>query len=116
MVMGLKERRKRRKVEGSKPSPKGPTVAPREPSTKNTNDPRGKFGRFLRAYLARKDDKDANDLAKKLGRNPRSVRLWLQGETGPAFADLDRVADALGYSNWATLAAAVERFCENNPE
>lgn len=113
---GLKERRRRATVGSSQSSPKGPAVAPREPSTKNTGDPRGKFGRFLRSYLARKDDKDGNDLGKVLDKSPRTIRLWAQGEAGPAFADLDRVAVAMGYSNWATLATAVERFCEKNPE
>jgi len=115
MVMGLKERRKRRKVEGSKSSLKGPAVAPREPSTENTDDPRGKFGLFLRDWLARHDDKDGAKLAKSLGMDSsRTIRWWAQGKSGPAFRDLDRVADKMGYANWAKLAAAVERFIAAN--
>ena len=114
-VADLKRRTGKAKVVNSSP-PKNPTMAPREPSTKNTGDPRGKFGRFLRAYLARKDDKDGDDLGVELGKSARTIRLWAQGEAGPAFSDLDRVAEAMGYSNWATLAVAVERFCEKHPE
>lgn len=111
---GLQERKRRGKVVGSKS--RAPDMAPVEPKTANTDDPRGRFGRFLRAWLARHDDKKGDTLAKALGMNSRSIRLWMQGETGPSFADLNRVAEALGYADWSLLAAAVERFCEKHPE
>lgn len=115
MATGLKERRPRAKVGVSKTPSRSPAVAPREPSTENTDDPRGKFGLFLRDWLARHDDKDGAKLAKSLGMDSsRTIRWWAQGKSGPAFRDLDRVADKMGYANWAKLAAAVERFIAAN--
>ena len=114
-IKSLPKRGGRAKV-GGFPN-KAPTMTPVEPQTSNSDDPRGRFGRFLRAHLARKGDKKGDDLADALGmESGRSIRLWMQGETGPAFKDLDRVARAIGYENWAKLAVAVERFCEKNPE
>lgn len=116
MAAKLNKSRGRCMVGGSKSSPKSPTMAPREPSTENTDDPRGKFGRFLRDWLARHDDRKGDALASELGmKDSRSIRWWAQGKSGPQFADLDRVAEAMGYQNWAKLAAAVERFHEAHP-
>lgn len=100
---------------GIKPSLKAPTMAPREPSTLNTDNPQGKFGLFLRDWLLRKGDLKGEKLGEKLNKGERTIRGWARGEMSPPLADLDTVAAALGFKNWAKLAAAVERFCEENP-
>jgi hypothetical protein len=77
--------------------------------TKNQDDPRGQFGAFLRDWIDAKHDGDEKRLATMLDMSDRAVRLWMAGDTGPAFSDLGRVAKALGYADWAALAAAVVR-------
>lgn len=75
----------------------------------NTGDPRGQFGRYLR-HLLDSGRIDGADLAKTLGVSVRTVQTWAKGQAGPAFGDLDRVAVALGHTDWSRLAAAVVRY------
>lgn len=84
------------------PRPRGPT--------KNYNDPRGQLGRFLRAWIDRHYSGDESQLAKAMGVSDRAVRKWCEGAASPRLTDFGRLADALGYSDWAALAAAVVRF------
>ena len=78
--------------------------------TKNAEDPRGKFGAFLAHWLER-HGKTTHELAKTLEVSERTVRKWREGAHGPSFEDLDRVAQALGYSDWSRCYAAALRFC-----
>lgn len=75
----------------------------------NLGDPRGQFGRYLRHLLAVKK-MTAAQLAEKLGKKKRAVQTWTKGQSGPAFADLDNVAKALGFRDWSKLAEAVVKF------
>lgn len=84
--------------------PRGDTV--------NADDPRGQFGSFLRHWVDTKQGGDEKPLAKELGKSDRTIRAWITGHHGPAFEDLDRIAKAMGYANWAKLAAAVVRYAE----
>ena len=86
---------------------KGKAVAARpQHDVENTDDPRGQFGLFLRAWL---ETHSAKDLAEELGVSIRTLQTWGKGQAGPAFQDLDRIAAALGYSDWSKLAAAIVR-------
>jgi hypothetical protein len=87
----------------------GVSPQPRQ-EAKNTNDPRGKFGAFLANWLDRHGVKTA-DLAVDLQVSERTVRKWREGTHGPAFEDLDRVAETLGYADWSLCYAAALRYC-----
>lgn len=92
-------------------SRKAQPVAPRSRSdTKNSDDPRGQFGEFLRHWVDTKAGGQYGDLAENLGVSPRAVGKWMEGAAGPSFGDLDRVAVALGYDDWVDLAIAVRKF------
>jgi len=75
----------------------------------NTGDPRGQFGLFLRAWIDKHHGGDPEPLAGKLGVSTRTIQTWAKGQAGPVFADLNEVAEALGFSDWSKLAAAVVR-------
>lgn len=77
---------------------------------KNQDDPRGQFGAFLRDWIDRKHGGDEARLAEILDVSDRTVRKWIEGANGPAFSDLDRIAKAMGYSDWAAMATAAVRF------
>jgi len=76
----------------------------------NTEDPRGRFGAFLRHWIDTNHGGDESRLAESLGLAPRTIRAWMKGNNGPAFQDLDRVAEALGYQDFGSLGVAVRRF------
>jgi len=78
---------------------------------KNTSDPRGKFGAFLAHWLDRQR-KTTHELAATLNVSERTIRKWREGAHGPAFEELDRVAVALGYTDWSRCYAAALRFCD----
>lgn len=82
--------------------------------TKNTDDPRGQFGAFLRDWIDRKHGGDEDRLAQLLHVSSRTVRKWAEGSNGPAFSDLNRIALAMGYSDWAAMAAAAIRYANRN--
>lgn len=73
----------------------------------NRDDPRGQFALFLRDWVDQHHGGSPKPLSDVLDCDVRAIQRWMKGQNGPAFGDLDRVAKALGYSNWATLAAAV---------
>lgn len=77
---------------------------------KNQGDPRGQFGAFLRDWIDRKHGGSPKPLAESLGVAVRTVQHWAGGAGGPAFEDLDRVAVALGMSDFAALALALRKF------
>lgn len=93
----------------SSPQSPGMAAKPRA-QTKNTDDPRGQFGAFLRDWIDRKHDGDESRLAAALGISDRAVRKWCEGANAPPLADLDRIAKAMGYSDWGALASAAVRF------
>lgn len=76
---------------------------------KNQGDPRGQFAAFLRDWIDRKHGGDAGRLAASLGVSDRTIRNWMAGEA-PALDRLPEIAAALGFDDWAKLAAAVVRF------
>jgi transcriptional regulator with XRE-family HTH domain len=82
--------------------------------TKNLSDPRGQFGAYLRDWLDRNHKGDEDAIAAKLGVSSRTIRKWCEGSNGPAFADLDRVAIALGFVSWAEVAAKYRSFCKRH--
>lgn len=93
-----------------KPLTKAPTMGKPRGKIMNTGDPRGQFGAFLRDWLDRKHEGSPEALAKSLRISVRTVQHWASGSGGPPFGDLDRVAVAIGYSDFAAMAAAVKRF------
>lgn len=82
---------------------------PRTP-TKNEGDPRHELGRFLRAWIDRHHAGDESRLAKAMGVSDRAVRKWCEGAASPPLSDFGRLADAMGYADWGSLAVAVVRF------
>lgn len=84
-------------------------MRPRD-DVENQGDPRGQFALFLRDWIDRKHGGSPQPLAKALDCDIRAVQRWMKGQNGPAFGDLDRVANALGFSDWAKLAAAVTKY------
>ena len=81
--------------------------------TKNLTDPRGQFGTFLRWWLDRQPT-DAKPLHKRIGVSERTIRKWCEGANAPALQDLDRIAVAMDFENWAVLAARVIRHCRSH--
>lgn len=98
-------------------SNKGQDV-PIEPNpVENPDDPRGWFGLFLREWVEKQSVRQnkgrvavIDDLAKTLKMKRRGIQKWLQGIGGPSFGDQDKVAKALGFSDYAKLSAAVVKF------
>lgn len=91
-------------------SPPGHDMAAKPRSqTKNTDDPRGQFGAFLRDWIDRKHDGDESRLAAMLDVSDRAVRKWCEGANAPPLADLDRIAKAMGYTDWGAMASAAVR-------
>ena len=80
--------------------------------TKNASDPRGQFGAFLRHWIDKHLGGDEKRLADKLDLSDRTIRKWIEGANGPAFQDLDRIALAMGYSDWGALASAAVRYAK----
>ena len=76
---------------------------------KHPNDPRGQFGAFLRDWIDRHEDGE-RIVAEKLKMSRRAIRTWVVGNAGPTFKDLDSVAKALGFSDYAAMFAAVKAF------
>lgn len=98
-------------------STKGQDVPAPPNDVENPDDPRGWFGLFLRDWVERQSVRRKcgrvaviDDLAKTLKMERRGVQKWLQGVGGPSFGDQDRVAKALGFSDYAKLSAAVVKF------
>lgn len=87
-----------------------PLAAKPRSETKNINDPRGRFGKFLRNWIDKHYSGDEKPLAKVLGVSERAIRKWCEGSNGPTFESLDRVAVALGFEDWGALGAAVRKF------
>lgn len=79
-------------------------------TTKNADDPRGKFGSFLRHWIDKHHDGDESRLASTLGVSPRAVRKWCEGTHGPKFERLDDIASAMNLGEWTDLAAACRSF------
>lgn len=110
----IRERRKlhgaggRSKISGSKSG--AADVGRPKSAASNKNDPRGQFGEFLYAWIAKHHEGDEERLATALGMTDRAIRKWCEGKSGPAFSDLDRVAKALGMADWTDLAIAVRKF------
>ena len=77
---------------------------------KNQGDPRAQFAAFLRSWIDKHHGGDEERLAKSLGVTGRAIRKWCEGASGPAFGDLDTVAEALGYADWFAMVRAIERF------
>jgi hypothetical protein len=85
--------------------------APRANKTKNLTDPRGVFGAFLEHWLD-KNRKSLSEFAGTLGLTPRAVGKWREGTSGPSFDDLDRVAHAMGFSDFGKCYSAAVRFSQ----
>lgn len=85
---------------------KGPIVNRPRREIENMNDPRGQFASLLRHWLDKHHHGDGAPLAKSLGVSLRTIQTWAKGQAGPPLADLNRVALALGFSDWSKLAAA----------
>jgi transcriptional regulator with XRE-family HTH domain len=91
-------------------SSKAPRMGKARGQVKNTGDPRGQFGAFLRDWIDRKHGGDESRLAATMGVSDRAVRRWMSGDNAPPLSDLDRLAAALGYDDWSKLAVAVVKF------
>ena len=92
-----------------KPSKKGPNVNRPRNEVENLDDPRGQFGVFLRAWIDKNHDGTPTKLAGALKLKVRTIQTWAKGQSGPAFADLNRVALAMGFADWSKLAVAIVR-------
>lgn len=84
-----------------------PVAAKPRGETKNTDDPRGQFGAFLRDWIDRHDDGDESKLADKLKVSDRTIRKWCEGANAPPLGDLQRIAEKMGFADWSKLAAAI---------
>lgn len=81
--------------------------------TQNLKDPRGQLGSFLRHWIDRHHDGDESRLATAMDVSPRVVRYWIAGTKSPKFATFNKLAKALGFSDWARLAVAVNKHAGN---
>jgi hypothetical protein len=88
----------------------GSMAAKPRSETKNADDPRGQFGKFLRWWIDRHHGGDLGPLAQSLDVSERTIGKWAEGAHSPALQDFDRVAKALGMADWGELARAVVRF------
>lgn len=80
---------------------------------KNPDDPRGQFGPFLREWIERHHGGDEKRLADSLGMTDRAIRKWMLGDSGPAFSDLETVAQLLGFADWADMARAIVKHAKH---
>ncbi len=89
---------------------RSPRVAARPRSNpKHQNDPRGQFGAFLRDWIDR-HERGESLLAERLDMSRRSIRSWVVGDAGPTFGDLDAVAKALEFDDYAAMFSAIKAF------
>lgn len=79
MATGLKTKRRRATVGGSKPPSKGPAVAPREPKPVTKRTYTGKLARRLRELRTAKGI-SVTDLAKSVGVTPVAIYKWESAE------------------------------------
>lgn len=98
-------------------SNKGQDVPIEPNAVENPDDPRGWFGLFLREWVEKQSVRQnkgrvavIDELAKTLKMKRRGIQKWLQGIGGPSFGDQEKVAKALGFSDYAKLSAAVVKF------
>jgi DNA-binding XRE family transcriptional regulator len=97
MVMGLKERRVRRKVEGSKPSPKGRPVASKERIPVDASTYSGRLAIRVRELREAKGW-TVPKLAEKAGISEKAMYAYENGTRGIPVDLFPAIARALGAS------------------
>ncbi len=76
--------------------------------TKHADDPRGQIAKYLR-HVVDSGQQSEGSLAKALKKSERTIRTWLLAANSPKVADLDELAEALGFADWVDLAIAIRK-------
>ena len=90
----------------------GHVAAQHRTPTKNTDDPRGQFGMFLRHWLDRQSDRSKAKarLAEAAKVTPRAVGKWEEGAAAPPMQSLPAIAKVMGFADWGRLCMAAVRY------